>query len=254
MKKSGTWCDHTSFNIDMSLIKHNSFGKQFLSFILTFLYIFFIFIMVYQVLVMLLGLIPVNKDFEPTPGGYEIFVGTNGVHTDILMPVKNVLHDWNEIIPLHQFHNDVSDYNYISMGWGDKGFYINTPTWSDLTIPTAFKALFLASETAMHVTYFQQAPRESDNYVRLLISEDQYKKLIRYILPYFQTMEEGSIILIPEASYAYNDNFYEAHDEYHLFNTSNNWTNRALRKTGIRTALWSPLDKPIMLQLRKIGK
>ncbi|MDQ3394561.1 MAG: TIGR02117 family protein [Bacteroidota bacterium] len=208
--------------------------------------------MVYHILVFLLGLVPVNKDFKNTHGGVEVYVGTNGIHTDIYMPVQNEIHDWRQIIPLKHFPQEVTTHTYISMGWGDKGFYINTPTWSDLTIPTAFKALFLASETAMHVTYFPAAPRESDRYVKIILSEKQYQKLIKYILPYFQKREDGSTILIIGVGYSYKDNFYEAHDTYHFLNTSNTWTNRALRKTGVRTALWSPLDKSIMHQLRKI--
>lgn len=210
--------------------------------------------MVYQILILLLGIIPVNKDFEHTPGGIEVFVGTNGVHTDVVMPVRNNLHNWDELIPLHHFPSVDTTYNFISMGWGDKGFYINTPTWADLTIGTAVKALFIASDAAMHVTYLPAAPRESANYVRIFISREQYKKLIEYIIPYFEKLEDGRVILIPNASYDYNDNFYEAYDKYHLFNTSNNWTNRALKKTGIRAALWSPLDRPIMFQLRKINR
>lgn len=208
--------------------------------------------MAYHLIVFLLGLIPVNADFEQASGGIEIFVGTNGVHTDIIMPVKTELYNWRETVPLHDFTFVDTSYNYLSLGWGDKGFYIKTPTWSDLTFGTAFKALFLPSEAAMHVTYIQRAPRTSERYISIFLSKDQYQKLISYILPYFKKADDGSIILIPDAGYGNNDNFYEAYGSYNLFNTSNNWTNRALKKTGVRTALWSPLDKPIMFQLRKI--
>jgi len=232
--------------------KFKGIGKHLLMILLKFLYVFFISVMIYQVLVLLLGIIPVNKDFEHTPGGIEIFVGTNGVHTDILMPVYNELHDWSAVVPFRHFPPEVTTYDYVSMGWGDKGFYINTPTWAHLTVGTALNALFLASEAAMHVTYLPFAPRESEHYVRLLVSESQYEQLINYIVPYFEIGDDGEVILIPEAHYSFNDNFYEAHDKYHLFNTSNNWTNRILKRTGIRAAVWSPLDRPIMMQLRKV--
>lgn len=209
-------------------------------------------ILAYHIIVFLLGLIPVNKDFEQTPGGIEIFVGTNGVHTDIILPVKTEIFNWRETVPQKDFISVDTTYSYVSIGWGDKGFYIKTPTWSDLTFGTAFKALFLPSDAAMHVTYIRNPPINTERYVSVLLSEDQYQKLINYIIPYFQKTDNGSVILIPDSGYGNNDNFYEAYDSYNLFNTSNNWTNRALRKTGVRTALWSPLDKPIMLQLRKI--
>ena len=30
-----------------------------------------------------------------------------------------------------------------------------------------------------------------------------------------------------------------ANKKYHVFNTCNNWVNRGLKKTGIRTAVWT---------------
>lgn len=208
--------------------------------------------MVYKVLVLILGLVPVNRKFVEVDKGIEIFVGTNGVHTNIVVPVKNRHIDWRDQLPLHHFSNVSSDYNFMSIGWGDKGFYIHTPTWADLKLSTAIKALFLPSDAAMHITYLSGAPTDRVNYIRIKISDEQYQKLIDYIIPYFKMSTNYTFELIPGAGYNYNDNFYEAHGSYNLFNTSNNWTNRGLKKIGVRTALWSPLDKPIMYQLKKL--
>jgi hypothetical protein len=70
----------------------------------------------------------------------EIYITTNGVHLDIVLPVENVEPEFLsrlEILP---------GTKYVSFGWGDKEFYINTPQWKDLTLKTAFKALFLKSK------------------------------------------------------------------------------------------------------------
>jgi uncharacterized protein (TIGR02117 family) len=210
--------------------------------------------MVYEILVFLLSVIPVNRDFTPTDNGVEILVGTNNVHTEIIMPAANEYYDWRELIPFDHFYGVDTSYRYIALGWGDKGFYINTPTWDDLDLGIAFKALFLPTEAALHVTYIIRPPLFSPDYVRLRINENQYQNLINFILPYFRIDEEGAVIPIPEAAFLHNENFFEALDQYTLFNTSNNWTNRALKRTGIRTALWSPLDTPIMSQLEKIER
>lgn len=211
--------------------------------LLLFLYMFMSFI---------LGLLPVNKDFTNSMDGIEIYVVTNGVHTDLVMPASNAYIDWREFIPTEHFRGVEPYFRYISIGWGDKGFYINTPEWSDLTADTALKALFAPSPTAMHVTYFRQVPARNPDFVRLQITAGQYRKLISYIMPYFKTSPDGSFILIPGAGYSNNDNFYEARSNYHLFNTSNNWTNRALQQAGVRAAVWSPFDRAIMYQLRQI--
>lgn len=225
-----------------------------LKFLLVFLYtlfcLFFL-VFIYQVFIFLLGIIPANKDFTNAENGIEIYVGTNGVHTDLVLPVENEIIDWREKVPLKDFPEVDNSFKYISMGWGDKGFYIQTPTWADLTASTAFNALFLASPAAMHITYRRNAPMNNELYVGLRISEKEYKKIVNFVTPYFQTNQHGEIILIPDAGYNIYDNFYEAHGKYHMVNTSNNWTNTCLKNAGIRAALWSPLDQPILYQLRK---
>jgi uncharacterized protein (TIGR02117 family) len=215
------------------------------------LFCLFFLLFIYQFFIFLLGIIPVNRTFSSAKHGIEIFVGTNGVHTDLMIPVANEFMDWREFIPLKDFPAVDTTFQYISMGWGDKGFYIRTPTWADLTFSTAFKALFIASPAAMHITYVRNAPTNKDNYVGVHVTEVEYKKLIEFVIPYFQTNKQGEIILIPEGRYNIQDNFYEAHGNYHLINTSNNWTNSALKYAGIRAAVWSPLDQPILHQLRK---
>ncbi|CAN5371458.1 TIGR02117 family protein [soil metagenome] len=215
------------------------------------LFCLFFLIFLYQSFVFLLGIIPANPNFTSAEKGIEIYVGTNGVHTDLVFPIVNEHIDWRELIPLKDFPQVDTTYRYIAMGWGDKGFYIQTPTWQDLTFNIAFKALFLATPAAMHITYLRNAPKYKDNYVEIRIRDQEYIKLINFITPYFQSNEKGELLLIPEARYRINDNFYEAHGNYHLLNTSNNWTNSALKSAGIRAALWAPLDQVILHQLRK---
>ena len=45
---------------------------------------------------------------------------------------------------------------YLAFGWGDKGFYLDTPEWSDLKASTAFKAAFALGNSAMHTTFINQ--------------------------------------------------------------------------------------------------
>jgi hypothetical protein len=43
--------------------------------------------------------------------------------------------------------------------------------------------------------------------------------------------------------------FYEANGGYSLVLTCNEWTGRALRESGVRTGLWTPLSQSIMWRL-----
>ncbi|MFQ5506440.1 MAG: hypothetical protein ACE5F1_16845, partial [Planctomycetota bacterium] len=48
----------------------------------------------YLLAALVLGLIPTNTDYRPADHGIEIFVWTNGVHTDFVLPSRNVQNDW----------------------------------------------------------------------------------------------------------------------------------------------------------------
>ena len=202
-------------------------------------------IFLYVLFFMVGMMIPVGE--KSTLGNHSIYIISNGVHTDICFPLSPSTFNWREVIKETDFQN-VKNPKYISIGWGDKGFYFDTPTWNDLTFNTAFNAAFFPSETAMHVSYYQQEPTESSRCKRLMVNTGQYEKLIQYVCSSFKT-EDEQMILIPEKGYGANDNFYEANGSYHLFNTCNTWTNCALKEIGIKTSLYALSAEGIMLWL-----
>ena len=211
--------------------------------------------MTYCLFAFLFTIIPVNTSFIPPEDGVEIFVRSNSVHTDIILPVNTKDINWNEIIDTNDYIPSLYPFTYISFGWGDKGFFIETPEWKDLKFRVAFKAGFLPSATAMHVAYLDEKPAIDDLTKRLTITEQQYHKLIEYIKQSFQTDNNDEVMLINCISfYDTNDNFYEAHGSFNIFNTCNVWTNKALKEAGIRTAFWAPFDKCVFYHLDRINK
>jgi uncharacterized protein (TIGR02117 family) len=182
-------------------------------------------------------------------GEIEFFVKTNGVHSDLCLPVKSEVIDWSSFIAPSDFP-EVNKFEYISIGWGDKGFFLDTPEWSDLTIETALNAAFFSSPTAMHVAYHEHKPIESAACAKVFISKQKYLDLIVFIKSSF-AMEHEKVTLIPNRSYWKNDNFYEANGNYHLFNTCNRWTNEALKIVDVRTGLFALSSEGIMLPLKK---
>lgn len=174
-----------------------------------------------------------------------IYIYTNGVHTDILMPVRNNLQDWSTKIPFQNTVSKKKDYNFVGVGWGDKGFYLDTPTWADLKFSTAFKAAFWLSESAMHCTYYKNMT-EAEDCKKILITESQYKDLVNFVDAKFDKNANGSYIVIPtNAVYGKDDAFYDAQGSYSFFNTCNTWANDALKAAGQKAAFWTPTDKGI---------
>jgi uncharacterized protein (TIGR02117 family) len=198
---------------------------------------------------LLLALIPVNADAPVQSKGVEIYITTNGVHADFRLPVQTEVIDWRQSLALRDYAGANSSFSYVAFGWGDRGFYLHTPQWSDLTPGTAARALFMPSPTAMHVTYYPRAPAPGNDSRRLYLSGEQYQQLVAYIQESFARAESGKLLLIPGAGYSPYDNFYEARGSYTLLYTCNNWVNGGLQKIGIKTATWAPFDWGVMYHL-----
>ena len=178
-----------------------------------------------------------------------IYVISNGVHTDIAVPCENFIKNWQLIFPKDSFKlNDYSS-SYLAFGWGDKGFYLETPEWSDLKASTAFKAAFGLGGSAMHVRYLNPPKKLSDKKIALNISSEQYKKLINYIEQSL-CFTNGCITKINHPGYGDSDLFYEANGKYSLIKTCNVWTNKALKHSGIKTGFWTPFADGLMRSLR----
>ncbi len=209
-------------------------------------------VVLYLAAALILTLVPVNSEAPVPQDGVTIFVLSNTVHTDILVPVVHPEIDWRTVIDPGDFASGSDRSEYIAFGWGDKGFYLDTPTWAQLKISTAIKAMLLLSPTAMHISYYRKKPATGDLVKKLVISDGQYRRLVHYLLASFQQDKQGNFRLISHPGYYnLNDRFYEANGYYTLFKTCNNWTNRALKDISVKTAVWAPFDKSVLYHLNE---
>lgn len=199
-------------------------------------------VIIYVILGLLIPYIPVSAKDDGQKKEVPIYIYTNGVHTDIVMPVKNDLQDWSRKIPFANTKSKKTDYQYVGIGWGDKGFYLDTPTWADLKFSTAVKAAFWLSDSAMHCTYYNTM-KEGEDCKMIMISRGQYENLVKYVEDKFDRDQNGNFILIPtNAVYGDNDAFYDAKGTYSFLYTCNTWSNNALKAAGQKAALWTPTD------------
>ena len=216
--------------------------KSVLLYILKILGIILGIVVIYVVLGLLIPYIPVSAKDDGQKKEIPIYIYTNGVHTDIVMPVKNDLQDWSLKIPFADTKSKKTDYSYIGIGWGDKGFYLDTPTWADLKFSTAVKAAFWLSDSAMHCTYYRTM-KEGEDCKMIMISRGQYENLVKYVEDKFDRDQNGNFMLIlTNAVYGDNDAFYDAKGTYSFMYTCNTWSNNALKAAGQKAALWTPSD------------
>ncbi len=204
---------------------------------------------VYVATGLILAFVPVNDDFENSAAGTEIYLVSNGVHVDFVLPARSQSIDWSSLFPRERFVNVDPTYLYLTFGWGARKFYIETPAWSDVRVWTVATAMLWPTSTAMHVQYGKYEPVVGESTRRVVLSRAQYETLIEAIRKSFRTTANGRVMPIPGKGYGDTDNFYEGTGTYHAFNTCNMWTNRLLKETGVRTAAWSPFTEGILFHL-----
>lgn len=205
--------------------------------------------LLYFLAALILGLLPANSSWREARDGITIFVRTNGVHTWIMMPKVNQHFDWRPYAPPQHLADPLYGAgDHVAIGYGNRDFYLNTPTWADLTLRNAFAAFFGGGPTLLHVEH-EHRPKPNEWQRPITLSEDEYGRLTRYISARFQLDSNGRPI--PLIGRAYNDwdMFYEANGGYSFVLTCNEWTGRALRSAGVRTGRWTPLEPGIMWRL-----
>ena len=167
----------------------------------------------------------------------SIFLNTNGVHLDIIIPISSIDEELLSGIDYSESEN------YLSFGWGDENFYINTPTWADLTFSNAFKAMFLKSTTLMHVTRYKI---KDENWIEIKVSESELSKMNAFLHDSFELSENGMKILLKNKGYTSIDDFYKSKGSYSCFKTCNSWVNIGFKKCGLKSCLWTPFDFGLM--------
>lgn len=216
---------------------------KFLKYILIGIGLVLVPVLVYFIVAVGGSFIPVNTN-QPDQQDYVIYIETNGVHTDIVVPLKSEIKDWTQLVDLKHSVSGRTDFTYVAFGWGDLQFYQNTPQWSDVTLSIAFKSLFLKTPAAMHVK-FKNVVVENDRSISIPLTKNQYRDLSAFIESSFDLDASGKPKLIEGLHYHTNDVFYKATGSLNLFYTCNTWTNSALKNAGLRASLWTPFSEGI---------
>ncbi len=187
----------------------------------------------YIIVSLLLTSLVIDRKVKNTIPNKSIYLSTNGIHLDIVIPLQHL----DNLLLTGIKYNETD--NYISFGWGDENFYLNTPTWNDLTFNNAFKALFLKSTTLMHVTRHKQ---KLSDWVEVKVNETELQKLNSYLQNTFETNKKGVKIMLNNKGYSSTDDFYKSKGSYSCFKTCNSWVNIGFKESGLKSCVWTPFD------------
>lgn len=193
------------------------------------------------------SLIPVNRGWTEPGQGTTVYLAANGIHTDLIMPVKAQGLDWGALLPRSDFAAPDPNARWIAFGAGEQHVYLNTPTWWDITPRTIFSALTGGREV-IHAEYVT-SPLYAERQIRLRPGE--YRRLWAAVRAGFQLDSRGLPKRIDHPGYGPADAFYRGAGRASMFRTCNSWLATRLRLAGVRTALWPPFTSGLLWRYRR---
>ena len=184
--------------------------------------------------------LPRNSEWREPKEGIEILVGSNGVHTELVVPLVTPEKDWRAEFPATDTALPGRDYTHIAIGWGEREVFLNTPTWWDLSPLAVLRIIGVGGDGLLHVSHYVR-PAPSDDFRPLTLTPAQYRHLVASIE---RAMPRGPRVRYP--GYGPQDVFYEAPGHYTATNTCNQWTSDRLAEAGVRTGRWTPFAGGVM--------
>ena len=195
------------------------------------------------------SIVPLNRGWTEPAQGTTVYLADNGVHADIIMPVRAEGLDWAPLFPASDFAAADPNARWIAFGAGEERVYLDTPTWWDLTPRTIWSAL-TGGKRVLHVEYVP-SPYYAVRQIRL--RPEEYRRLWAAIRADFALGSSGRPIRIDHPGYGPSDAFYRATGKASMFKTCNSWAAGRLRLAGVKTSLWPPFVPGLVWRYRKIS-
>lgn len=188
--------------------------------------------------------IPRNAGAEQPAAGIEIMLATNGIHTELILPVVSAHKDWRETFPSARQAFGGRAVTHIGIGWGDREVFLESPSWSDVDTAAVWRIATVGGPGVVRVDHLSN-PQAGEKRRPIRLSAPQYRALVRAI--------EAELVPIPEGSqrpiltgFRPQDRFYDARTNYTLGNTCNQWTSDRLADAGVETGVWTPFAGGVM--------
>jgi len=184
--------------------------------------------------------VPRNSSWTEPADGIPIMIETNGIHTAIVVPLVTPQKDWRVDFPVADIAGPDRGYTHVSISWGERSVFLETPTWADLSPSAAVRAA-IGSEGLLHVAhYVRPAPSETARVV--LLRPTEYASLVAAI----EHQVKPATHRTTHPGYEDWDVFYSAPGTYHLGNTCNQWTSDQLAAAGVKVGWWTPFAGGVM--------
>jgi uncharacterized protein (TIGR02117 family) len=184
------------------------------------------------------------------PCEFTVYLSNDGFHTNVFVPIKTTVYDWKR--PTSGLANEFSmGDRYVQFGWGDRRFYMETPSWDQVNPLEALRALFFwQNSTAMFIKGHATIPHPANEALKCVrLGKTDYLAMMSFIDRSFQPDRQGQKQRLGSGQ-DQQSSFYAATGYYSLLNTCNSWTANSLQAANVNTPLWGGLAQPILMHLK----
>ena len=197
-------------------------------------------VMLYAVAGLTGGLIAANAAWRAPARGVTIFVESNGIHTDLVMPKLAEGVDWRDLARPQDLRDPrYARFDHVAIGWGEKAFFLQTRQWRDVRPGIVLGAALGSEETLLHVEHLPP-PRPAEDVRAVVLRPDEYRRLAAFVRA---SVAPGGRHY---PGYDNNDAFLDARGRYSAVRTCNAWTGEALRAAGVRVGRWTPFPWTVL--------
>jgi uncharacterized protein (TIGR02117 family) len=190
------------------------------------------------------GLIPANAGWAEPADGITIYVEDNGVHAGIVVPKLAGGVDWRPLAPASALRDPrMAGHGWLAIGWGERGFYQDTPTWADVRIGTILNAAIGSDATVMHVQHLPR-PVPGPSVRAVTLRQGEYQRLATFIRAGWAVPGGPG-----RPGHFRSDSFFDGRGRYSAIHTCNAWVGEALRAAGVRVGRWTPFTWSVLAQL-----
>ena len=194
------------------------------------------------------SLVPVNRGWVEPRRGIPVYLISNGIHTDIVMPVAAAGLNWSRLFPSRDFAQVDRRADFIAFGAGEQHVYLDTPTWWDLKPRTAWAAVS-GGRQVIHVQYVSAPGARGFRQIRL--RPEEYRRLWAAVRASLVLDARGLPERIDHPGYGPSDAFYKGVGKASLIHTCNSWVADQLRLAGVKTSLWPPFSRGLLWRYRR---
>ncbi|HVF84215.1 MAG TPA: TIGR02117 family protein [Sphingomicrobium sp.] len=204
----------------------------------------------YLLLALFGSLLPINSAWQEPERGTTVYLRSNGIHVDIVMPAVAEGLDWRRYFPRTDFRAAPASPRWFTFGAGERRVFLDTATWFDLTPRTAWAAL-MGGEQVMHV---ERTSEPGSNLRALRLRPEEYRRLWAAIRAQLELSPGGRPQRIDHPGYFGDDAFYLARGKASALHTCNNWVADQLRLAGVEASVWSPFAQGLTWRYRLVDQ